>query len=85
MKGKIMISFIILLFMMFFLKKIDLIAVDIIEVKQQSIEENENNEMITFWTSLCIIGGVIGCTLAYVSFRKYKAEKRKRSKDQIID
>jgi hypothetical protein len=37
-----------------------------------------------FWT-IAVIGGCIVITLAYVSYKKYQAEKKSREKDKTFD
>jgi len=39
-------------------------------------------DMSPFYWTLGIIGGCIGVTLAYVSWKKYKGEQRDQRKDQ---
>ncbi|WP_439144714.1 sporulation protein YpjB [Virgibacillus salinus] len=55
-------------------------AKQIIPVKNQIILSSNNNaEMIPFYWMLTIVGGCIAVTLTYVSWRKYKGEKKKQS------
>lgn len=47
-----------------------------------STKENTNTlELVPFFWTVGIVGGCIGLTLAYVSWRKYRAEEKK--KDEI--
>lgn len=42
-------------------------------------EKNTNTlELIPFFWTVGIVGGCIGLTLAYVSWRKYRAEEKKK-------
>lgn len=61
---------------------INIVALDVIGTNVQADVEvtKEKLEMIPFFWTVGVIGGVIGLTLAYVSWRKYKAEKRKQFK-----
>jgi len=44
-----------------------------------STKENTNSlELIPFFWTVGIVGGCIGLTLAYVSWRKYRAEEKKK-------
>ncbi|MFD2045851.1 sporulation protein YpjB [Ornithinibacillus salinisoli] len=46
----------------------------------------ENSEMIPFYWGVFIVGGCIAITLSYVSWRKYKGEKKiEQKKDKMID
>ena len=42
-------------------------------------ESTNHLEFIPFFWTVGIVGGFIGLTLAYVSWRKYKAEKKKKT------
>lgn len=61
---------------------ISFFVVDTIEAKVKADTEvtKETLEIIPFFWTVGIIGGIIGLTLAYVSWRKYKAEKKERRK-----
>ncbi|MBP1949578.1 sporulation protein YpjB [Virgibacillus litoralis] len=55
-------------------------AQQIIPVKNQFIMSSNNNaEMMPFYWMVTIVGGCIAVTLTYVSWRKYKGEKKKQS------
>ena len=41
-----------------------------------------NDEMFPFYWLLLVVGGSIGCTLTYVSWRKYKGEKEEKNKQE---
>ena len=44
-----------------------------------STKENTNTlELVPFFWTVGIVGGCIGLTLAYVSWRKYRAEEKKK-------
>lgn len=77
-----MIPLIIILLGLSVFQPINVLALEVIEANIQAEVEvtKEKLEMIPFYWTVGIIGGVIGLTLAYVSWRKYKAEKRKQSK-----
>jgi len=51
-----------------------------------TVKENAIQLTPLFWT-IAIIGGCITLTLTYVSWKKYKGEKKKQSmkKDKIVD
>lgn len=54
----------------------------------ESAEESAegNADRIPFYWIAGIIGGCIAITLSYVSFRKYKGEKKKKKEaDKIVD
>lgn len=54
----------------------------------ESTEEpaDGNADRIPFYWIAGIIGGCIAITLSYVSYRKYKAEKKKQKEaDKIVD
>lgn len=62
----------------FFLTEI--LSVDPI-MADDSIQTQENTnhlELIPFFWTVGIVGGCIGLTLAYVSWRKYRAEEKKK-------
>ncbi|QKY69192.1 sporulation protein YpjB [Lentibacillus sp. CBA3610] len=42
---------------------------------------NANVNMVPFYWMVGIVGGSIAITLSYVSWRKYRGEKKKRSED----
>lgn len=48
----------------------------------QSELPNKYFDMIPFYWTVGIIGGCIGLTLAYVSWRKYRGEGHNKRKDQ---
>ncbi|MUK87282.1 hypothetical protein GMD78_02550 [Ornithinibacillus sp. L9] len=63
---------------------------DISSVSAESESTKGSADMIPFYWMLFIVGGCIAITLSYVSWRKYKAEKKKDSeekqnKDKMID
>ncbi|SES80300.1 sporulation protein YpjB [Oceanobacillus limi] len=46
----------------------------------------ENTEMMPFYWMIFIVGGCIAITLTYVSWRKYRGEKKKgKKKGKMID
>lgn len=78
------------LFFMIWVYTIDSIKFSAAEVIEKDIQVHtevtkETFEMVYFFLTVGIIGGVIGLTLSYVSWKKYKAEKKKQSKKQYID
>lgn len=77
-----MLPFIIILLGVSIFLVIDLLMVDTIEANVQADMQvtKKNFEMIPFFWVVGIIGGCIGLTLAYVSWRKYQAEKKKQQK-----
>lgn len=42
-------------------------------------------DMTPFFWAVGIVGGCIAITLAYVSWKKYKAEEKKKKKDTTVD
>ena len=61
---------------------INLVIVDLIEANNSTSSEevNKSFDMIPFYWTVGIVGGCIALTLAYVSWRKYKDEKKKQLK-----
>ncbi|WP_047985298.1 sporulation protein YpjB [Ornithinibacillus californiensis] len=51
------------------------------EVIAIELGEKGNDEMFPFYWLIIIVGGLIACTLSYVSWRKYKGEKQKKVED----
>ncbi|RLL48220.1 hypothetical protein D8M04_02795 [Oceanobacillus piezotolerans] len=47
--------------------------------------EEKTSNLTPFIWSVLIIGGSIVVVLSYVSWRKYKGQKRKKQRDKIID
>ncbi|GAA0423055.1 hypothetical protein JUJ52_14895 [Virgibacillus sp. AGTR] len=46
----------------------------------------QNGDLLPLIWTVIIVGGCIGITLTYVSWRKYKGESRKKAKkDKIVD
>lgn len=53
---------------------------------KETFSAEENIGIIPLMWTVAIVGGSIAITLSYVSWRKYKAEqKRKAKKDKLID
>ncbi|GAB3066144.1 sporulation protein YpjB [Virgibacillus ainsalahensis] len=50
-----------------------------------SSSAKENSDLTPFFWTAGIIGGCIAITLTYVSWRKYKGEKKQDEKDKMID
>ncbi|RKQ37647.1 sporulation protein YpjB [Oceanobacillus halophilus] len=61
-------------------------TVDANPVQESDVSKN-NLDWVPFIWAVVIIGGSIGVTLSYVSWRKYKGEQRKlkKKKDKMID
>jgi len=59
--------------------KLDSIKADD-SIKSQQI--TNNFELISFFWTVGIVGGCIGLTLVYVSWRKYKAEEKKKDEKE---
>lgn len=56
------------------------------EIKQQTVKKGM--DMIAFYWVLFVVGGLIALTLTYVSWRKYRGEKRKtqpKTQDKKVD
>lgn len=78
--NKLIFSTVIGVYIYFQLTKTIIYAKQIIPVNNQFIMSSNNNaEMIPFYWMVTIVGGCIAVTLTYVSWRKYKAEKKKQS------
>ncbi len=51
-------------------------------IVQASTENAPQSERIPFYIVAAIIGGIIIVTLTYVSWKKYKAEQKKKNKNE---